>query len=115
MLRMNENISCESLQLASRNTDWTWYYDSYISIYALAFPSSYTSGSIVVLAIILFIVEIEKIITWNFLPVTGNGATIGLVYLYYICWSCYFISVATGVDCYYLCWYWSYFNDVQNS
>ena len=49
-----------------------------LSIYALAFPAVTLLALIVVLAIILFIVGIEKIITGIFLPVKGKWATIGL-------------------------------------
>ena len=49
-----------------------------LSIYALAFPAVTLLALIVVFAIILFIVGIEKIITGIFLPVKGKWATIGL-------------------------------------
>ena len=49
-----------------------------LSIYALAFPAVTLLALIVVLAIILFIVGIEKIITGIFLQVKGKWATIGL-------------------------------------
>jgi uncharacterized membrane protein HdeD (DUF308 family) len=49
-----------------------------LSIYALAFPAVTLLALIVILAIILFIVGIEKIITGIFLPVKGKWATIGL-------------------------------------
>ena len=50
-----------------------------LSIYALAFPAAVTFlALIVILAIILFIVGIEKIITGIFLPVKGKWVTIGL-------------------------------------
>ena len=49
-----------------------------LSIYALAFPAVAFISVIVLLAIILFIVGIEKIITGIFLPVKGRWATIAL-------------------------------------
>lgn len=49
-----------------------------LSIYALAFPAVTFLALIVILAIILFIVGIEKIITGIFLPVKGKWVTIGL-------------------------------------
>ena len=48
-----------------------------LAIYALAFPAVTFLAVIVILAIILFIVGIEKIITGIFLPVKGRWATIG--------------------------------------
>ena len=48
-----------------------------LAIYALAFPAITFLAVIVILAIILFIVGIEKIITGIFLPVKGRWATIG--------------------------------------
>jgi uncharacterized membrane protein HdeD (DUF308 family) len=48
-----------------------------LAIYALAFPAVTFIAVIVILAIILFIVGIEKIITGIFLPVRGRWATIG--------------------------------------
>ena len=49
-----------------------------LSIYALAFPTVTLLALIVILAVILFIVGIEKIITGIFLPVKGKWVTIGL-------------------------------------
>lgn len=48
-----------------------------LAIYALAFPAFTFVAVIVILAIILLIVGIEKIITGIFLPVKGRWATIG--------------------------------------
>ena len=48
-----------------------------LSIYALAFPAVTLLALMLVLAIILFIVGIDKIITGIFLPVKGKWATIG--------------------------------------
>ena len=48
-----------------------------LAIYALAFPAVTFLAVIVILAIILLIVGIEKIITGIFLPVKGRWATIG--------------------------------------
>jgi uncharacterized membrane protein HdeD (DUF308 family) len=48
-----------------------------LAIYALAFPAVTFLAVIVILAIILFIVGIEKIITGIFLPVKGRWVTIG--------------------------------------
>jgi uncharacterized membrane protein HdeD (DUF308 family) len=47
-----------------------------LSIYALAFPAVTLLALILVLAVILFVVGIEKIITGIFLPVKGKWATI---------------------------------------
>ena len=48
-----------------------------LAIYALAFPAVTFLAVIVILAIILLIVGIEKIITGIFLPVKGRWTTIG--------------------------------------
>lgn len=48
-----------------------------LAMYALAFPAVTFLAVIVILAIILFIVGIEKIITGIFLPVKGRWATMG--------------------------------------
>jgi uncharacterized membrane protein HdeD (DUF308 family) len=48
-----------------------------LAVYALAFPAVTFLALIVILAIILLIVGIEKIITGIFLPVKGRWATIG--------------------------------------
>ena len=48
-----------------------------LAIYALVFPAVTFLAVIVILAIILLIVGIEKIITGIFLPVKGRWATIG--------------------------------------
>jgi uncharacterized membrane protein HdeD (DUF308 family) len=48
-----------------------------LAVYALAFPAVTFLAVIVILAIILLIVGIEKIITGIFLPVKGRWATIG--------------------------------------
>src|SRR4029079_3529025 len=49
-----------------------------LSIYALAFPAVTLLALLVTLAVILFIVGIEKIITGIFLPIKEKWATIGL-------------------------------------
>jgi uncharacterized membrane protein HdeD (DUF308 family) len=49
-----------------------------LSIYALAFPAAAFVGIIWILAIVLFFVGIEKIITGIFLPQRSKWATIGL-------------------------------------
>jgi uncharacterized membrane protein HdeD (DUF308 family) len=49
-----------------------------LSIYALAFPAVTFLAVIFILAIILFIVGIERIITGIFLPVKGRWTMIGL-------------------------------------
>ena len=49
-----------------------------LAVYALAFPAAAFVSIIVLLAVILFVVGIEKIITGIFLPIKGRWATIGL-------------------------------------
>jgi uncharacterized membrane protein HdeD (DUF308 family) len=49
-----------------------------LSIYALAFPAATFVSIILILAIILFILGIEKIIAGIFFPIKGRGASIGL-------------------------------------
>ncbi|TLX91761.1 MAG: hypothetical protein E6K97_02380 [Thaumarchaeota archaeon] len=49
-----------------------------LSIYALAFPAATFVSIVVILAIILFILGIEKIIAGIFFHIRGRGASIGL-------------------------------------
>lgn len=49
-----------------------------LSIYALAFPAATFVSVILILAIILFILGIEKIIAGIFFHIKGRGASIGL-------------------------------------
>ena len=69
-----------------------------LSIYAFAFPEIAFLTVIVILAIVLIIVGIEKIITGIFLPVKGRWATIGLGILVLIFGGlAYSFPVLTGV------------------
>jgi uncharacterized membrane protein HdeD (DUF308 family) len=49
-----------------------------LSIYALSYPGAAFVSIVLILAIILVIVGIEKIIVGIFLPIRGKGASIGL-------------------------------------
>ena len=49
-----------------------------ISIYAIAFPAATTVSVVFILAVILFILGIEKIIAGIFFHIKGRGASIGL-------------------------------------
>lgn len=69
-----------------------------LSIYALAFPAAAFISVIVLLAIVLLIVGIEKIITGVFLPTKGRWTTIGLGILVLIFASLAItFPVATGI------------------